>query len=135
MTGRRFPPPWSVEELDAMTRPTKSKMEAIKPEQQDFDAVEKEYGPLTPTASPAALAERYQLAQAAKVIRQLEQSLSAAKRTKAQPRGTRPQSRARGTAGLEGRPLAGSQETQVLEKNPITLASKKLRQLGDVRGG
>jgi hypothetical protein len=55
--------------------------------------------------------------------------------TKAQPRGTRPQSRARGTAGLEGRPLAGSQETQVLEKNPITLASKKLRQLGDVRGG
>jgi len=51
-------------------------MEAIKPEQQDFDAVEKEYGPLTPTASPAALAERYQLAQAAKVIRQLEQSLS-----------------------------------------------------------
>ena len=80
MTGRRFPPPWSVEELDAMTRPTKSKMEAIKPEQQDFDAVEKEYGPLTPTASPAALAERYQLAQAAKVIRQLEQSLSAAKR-------------------------------------------------------
>jgi hypothetical protein len=46
MTGRRFPPPWSVEELDAMTRPTKSKMGAIKPEPQDFDAVEKEYGPL-----------------------------------------------------------------------------------------
>ena len=73
MTGRRFPPPWSVEELDAMTRPAKSKMEAIKPEQQDFDAVEKEYGPLAPNPGRVALAERYRLAQAAKVIRQLEQ--------------------------------------------------------------
>jgi hypothetical protein len=36
-------------------------------------AVEKEYGPLPPTASQAAVAERYRLAQAAKVIRQLEQ--------------------------------------------------------------
>jgi hypothetical protein len=59
--------------LDAMTRPTKSKIEAIKPDQQDFDAVEKEYGPLPPTASQAVIAERYRLAQAAKVIRQLEQ--------------------------------------------------------------
>jgi hypothetical protein len=57
--------------MDAMTRHTKSK--AIKPDQQDYDAVEKEYGPLPPTASQAALAERYRLAQAAKVIRQLEQ--------------------------------------------------------------
>jgi hypothetical protein len=73
MTARRFPSPWSVEELDAMTRHTKSKIEAIKPDEQDFDAVEKEYGPLPPTASQAALAERYRLAQAAKVIRQLEQ--------------------------------------------------------------
>jgi hypothetical protein len=56
-----------------MTRHTKGKIEAIKPDQQDFDAVEKEYGPLPPTASQAALAERYRLAQAAKVIRQLEQ--------------------------------------------------------------
>ena len=56
-----------------MTRPTKSKIEAIKPDQQDFDAVEKEYGPLPPNASQAALAERYRLAQAAKVVRQLEQ--------------------------------------------------------------
>jgi len=55
-----------------MTRHTKNKNGAIKPDQQDFDAVEKEYGPLPPTASPA-LAERYRLAQAAKVIRQLEQ--------------------------------------------------------------
>jgi len=55
-----------------MTRPTKSKIEAIKPDQQDFDAVEKQYGPLPPNASQAALAERYRLAQAAKV-RQLEQ--------------------------------------------------------------
>ena len=71
-TTRRFPRPWSVEELEAMTRPTKSKIEAIKPDQQDFDAVEKQYGPLPPNASQAALAERYRLAQAAKV-RQLEQ--------------------------------------------------------------
>ena len=71
--ARRFPPPWSVEELDAMTRPTKSKIEAIKPDQQDFDTVEREYGPLPPNASQAELAERYRLAQAAKVIRQLEQ--------------------------------------------------------------
>ena len=41
-----------------MTRHTKSKIEAIKPDQQDFDAVEKEYGPLPPNASQAALAER-----------------------------------------------------------------------------
>jgi hypothetical protein len=56
-----------------MTRPTKSKIEAIKPDRQDFDAVEKEYGPLPPNASQATLDERYRLAQAAKVIRQLEQ--------------------------------------------------------------
>jgi len=41
-----------------MIRHTKSKIEAIKPDQQDFDAVEKEYGPLPPNASQAALAER-----------------------------------------------------------------------------
>ena len=58
-------------ELDAMT--SKSKIESIKPDQQDFDSVEKEYGPLPPNPSQAALAERYRLAQAAKVIRQLEQ--------------------------------------------------------------
>jgi hypothetical protein len=56
-----------------MTRSTKSKIEAIKPDQQDFDTVEKEYGPLAPDASQAALDERCRLAQAAKVIRQLEQ--------------------------------------------------------------
>jgi hypothetical protein len=56
-----------------MSRPSKSKIEAIKPDQEDFDAVEKEYGPLSPNATQAALAERYRLAQAAKVIRQLEQ--------------------------------------------------------------
>jgi len=56
-----------------MTRHTKSEIEAIKPDQQDFDAVEKEYGPLPPTATQAALAERYRLAQATKVIRQLKQ--------------------------------------------------------------
>jgi hypothetical protein len=56
-----------------MTIPAKSKIEAIKPDQQDFDAVENEYGPLLPNASQSALAERYRLAQAAKIIRQLEQ--------------------------------------------------------------
>jgi hypothetical protein len=62
-------PPSPSKELDVMTRHTKSNIEAIKPDQLDFDAVEKEYGPLPPTASQAALAERYRLAQAAKVIR------------------------------------------------------------------
>ncbi len=56
-----------------MSRHTKNKIGAIKPDQQDYDAVEKEYGPLPPTASKAALAERYRLAQAAKVVRQLGQ--------------------------------------------------------------
>ena len=46
-------------ELDAMT--SKSKIESIKPDQQDFDSVEKEYGPLPPNPSQAALAERYRL--------------------------------------------------------------------------
>jgi hypothetical protein len=31
MTGRRFPPPWSVEELDAMTRHTKVKSRPLSP--------------------------------------------------------------------------------------------------------
>ena len=56
-----------------MTKQAKGKIGAIKPDQQDFEAVKKEYGPLPPTASKAALTERYRLAQAAKVIRQLEQ--------------------------------------------------------------
>jgi hypothetical protein len=56
-----------------MTKHTKDAIRDIKPDQQDFEAVEKEYGPLPPTASQAALAERYRLAQAANVIRQLEQ--------------------------------------------------------------
>jgi hypothetical protein len=73
MPARRFPPPWSVEELDAMTRDNKDNIRAIKPDRQDFEAVEKKYGPLPPNPSQAALAERYRLAQAAKVIRQLEQ--------------------------------------------------------------
>jgi len=65
-----------VGELDAMTRPTKSKIEAVKPDQQDFNAVEREYGPLPPSASEAARAERYRLAQAAKITRQLEEVVS-----------------------------------------------------------
>jgi hypothetical protein len=68
-----------------MTRPTKSKIESIKPDQQDFDAVEKEYGPLPPGASRAALAERYRLAQAAKSFANWNRSFSAAKRTLGSP--------------------------------------------------
>jgi aromatic ring hydroxylase len=56
-----------------MTRRRKTKIEAIKPDQQDFDAVEKEHGALRPNASKAARAERYRLAQTAKILRQLEQ--------------------------------------------------------------
>jgi len=66
---RAVPPLWSVEESNVMNGPTKSKIEAIKPDEQDFDAV----GPLPPNASRSALAERYRLAQAGKIIRQLEQ--------------------------------------------------------------
>jgi hypothetical protein len=56
-----------------MTRDNKDNIRAIKPDRQDFDAVEKEYGPLPSNASQPALDERHRLAQAAKVIRQLEQ--------------------------------------------------------------
>jgi len=83
---RCLPPPWSVEELNAMTKPTKSKIEAIKPDQQDFDAVEKEHGLLPPNASQAAQDERYRLAQAAKVIRQLEQVAISGKTKNRRPR-------------------------------------------------
>jgi hypothetical protein len=38
---------------------------AVKPDKQDFAAVEREYGPLPPSASKAARGERYRLAQAA----------------------------------------------------------------------
>jgi hypothetical protein len=57
----------------AMTMRRKTKIEAIKPDQQDFDAVEKEHGALRPNARKAARAERYRLAQAAKIVRQLEE--------------------------------------------------------------
>jgi hypothetical protein len=46
---------------------------AVKPDKQDFAAVEREFGPLPATAGKAARAERYRLAQSAKIIRQLEQ--------------------------------------------------------------
>jgi len=52
--------------MNEATRPTKSKIGTIEPDRQDFRAVEKEHGPLPP-------AKRYRLAQAAKVIRKLEQ--------------------------------------------------------------
>jgi len=56
-----------------MIKPTKGKIGTIKPERQDFAAVEKEFGSLPPTASTAVVAERHRLAQAANVIRKLEQ--------------------------------------------------------------
>jgi hypothetical protein len=46
---------------------------AVKPDKQDFDAVEREHGPLPSTASEATRAERYRLAQAAKITRQLQE--------------------------------------------------------------
>jgi hypothetical protein len=70
---RRFPPTSLSGKMEAMSKPNKSKIGAIKPDKRDFDAVEKQYGPLPPSASQAVIAERYRLAQAAKVIRQLEQ--------------------------------------------------------------
>ena len=63
-----------------MTRPTKSKIEVIEPDNQDFNAVEEEYGPLPPNTSQAALAERYRLAQVLKPFANSNRSLSAAKR-------------------------------------------------------
>jgi hypothetical protein len=42
----------------------------VKPDKQDFAAVEKERGPLPSNASEAEHAERYRLAQAAKLIRE-----------------------------------------------------------------
>ena len=52
---------------------------AVKPDKRDFAAVEREYGPLPATAGNAARAERYRLAQSAKIIRQLKQVVLAAK--------------------------------------------------------
>ena len=46
------------------------KIVPVKPDKQDFAAVEKEHGPLPSNASEAEHAERYRLAQAAKLIRE-----------------------------------------------------------------
>lgn len=42
---------------------------AMEPDKEDYDAVEKEYGPLPPDAGDAVTAEYYRLAQANKLIR------------------------------------------------------------------
>ena len=41
-----------------------------KPDQKDFDAIEKEYGALPANATGEQMAERYRLAIAAKIIRE-----------------------------------------------------------------
>jgi hypothetical protein len=47
--------------------------EPIKPDPQDYEAVEAEHGRLHPNASDAACAKHYQLAQATKLLRLWEQ--------------------------------------------------------------
>jgi hypothetical protein len=60
---------------------------AVKPDKQDFDAVEREYGPLPPIASETVHPERYRLAQAAKIVRQLEEvALAGNARMKKKPK-------------------------------------------------
>jgi hypothetical protein len=45
----------------------------IKPDRQDFEAIEHEHGPLPDDATTQDQADRYRLAQAAKLIRLYEQ--------------------------------------------------------------
>ena len=42
----------------------------VKPDKQDFDAIEKKYGPLPANASERQHAERYREAQAHQIIRE-----------------------------------------------------------------
>jgi hypothetical protein len=49
----------------------------IKPEKQDYDAIEKEHGSLPDNATPEQKAERYQLVQAAALIRVAKQKRKA----------------------------------------------------------
>jgi hypothetical protein len=42
----------------------------IKPDREDYARIEKEYGPLPANATDGETAERYRLAQAAKIIRE-----------------------------------------------------------------
>jgi hypothetical protein len=50
-----------------MVRPDQT----VKPDQQDHTEIERKYGPLSANASDAEAAERYRLAQAARLIRLL----------------------------------------------------------------
>lgn len=43
--------------------------QTIHPDAVDYDAMSREHGPLSPTATEARRAERYRLAQANKLIR------------------------------------------------------------------
>jgi hypothetical protein len=45
----------------------------IKPDPQDYEAIERKYGPLPPNASDAQAGERYRLAQCNKLLRLYEQ--------------------------------------------------------------
>ncbi|MGZ3247971.1 MAG: hypothetical protein ACXWI7_11560 [Croceibacterium sp.] len=50
-----------------------TKRKAIKPDQQDYEAVEREHGRLPESASTEERAKQYRLAQANKLIRLYEQ--------------------------------------------------------------
>jgi hypothetical protein len=42
---------------------------SVRPDHTDFDFVHREYGPVPPAATPAELADRYRLVQAAALLR------------------------------------------------------------------
>jgi len=55
-------------------RSAKGQTAMIKPDQQDFEAIEKKCGVLAANASDAEAAERYRLAQATKLIREVDEA-------------------------------------------------------------
>ena len=52
------------------------KIEPIEPDAEDVEAIERSYGPLCPTATAEERAYRYQLYQAAKIIREYWQQVA-----------------------------------------------------------
>jgi hypothetical protein len=53
--------------------PARPALGKVKPDPQDYEAIEREYGRLPSNASTAECAHRYQLAQCAKLLRLYEQ--------------------------------------------------------------
>jgi hypothetical protein len=52
---------------------TRRSLKARKPDPQDYEAVEREHGPLPQDATPEQHLDRYRLAQAARLIRLYDQ--------------------------------------------------------------